>query len=379
MINVAIIDDGIRCIKQDDMLFDLMVNIDGNIVANNCDIQKTDSHGSYCAEIIKRYRTEAKIGSIRVLDPKTMQGNVISLIAALEYCLDKNIQIIHLSIGSIIQKDWPLIQKVVDMLFSSGKIIIGACSNKNIYTVPACLHNVIGVSTRKDLSDDQYEINKNNCDNIDFIASSKHQINDRLTPISNSYAAPLITAKVCEYLVSHPDSGYDEVRNYLVKNALNYTSEADIVKRESLIASYPEKLDFYYNTVKMPQQRENPIICFYDFSLKKLLKIKRLFIERGYSCLIITNYLMGNFNKTEYVNFSNRTIVTNAVKALNTFYNPEILILNILNVRDIDIEKYIQVDMVCREDLIITDEGVKLTMAKDIFPQLYDLLGGDYD
>ncbi|MCD6322585.1 MAG: hypothetical protein J7L77_06115, partial [Clostridiales bacterium] len=80
---------------------------------------------------------------------------------------------------------------------------------------------------------------------------------------------------------------------------------------------------------------------------------------------------------TEYINFSNEGIVGNALRALNTVYNPDLLIVGIYGLPDFRIINYINADIVCKDGILTTDEGEALEMDKDLFSQLYSILGGE--
>ncbi len=110
------------------------------------------------------------------------------------------IPIINLSLGTIDQDDFEYVQRITDKLIKNGQIIIAACNKNGMYTVPAMLPGVIGVKTDDKLIDNEY-VHADDLDGVDFIASSNHELTfvkgyTFRTTISNSYAAPTITAAV---------------------------------------------------------------------------------------------------------------------------------------------------------------------------------------
>lgn len=378
MINVCIIDDGIdeKFLKKS-MLYDFEVSENSIVTKKICLPERRKSHGTICARIICKYSPNASISSIRLHTDSERASRSKHLLTALDYCRHMDIDIIHMSLGSTAYSDIDSIHKVIQELSERGVIIIAACNNKNTFTVPACLPEVIGVCTKRGFEGEYYEINKNNCDGIDFVASSKHMIDERITPVSNSCAAPLITAKACNFLIDNPKAGFREVRDYLVENAGNYSDESDCLTREDLIKTKPEDLDCRYGSVIRPKDRENPLICFYEYPMEGLINLKNIFIQNGYNCLLITNHLLDDFIESEYINFSNSSIIENALKTLNTVYNPDLLIVGVYGLPDFGITDYIDADIVCKDGLLTTDEGEAFEMSKDLFSQLYSILGGE--
>ena len=378
MINVCVIDDGIndKHLKIP-ILYDLEI-LENNIVRKKNSItENRKSHGTICVKIINEYNPNVSISSITLRTNSDRASSSKHLLTALKYCRDLDIDIVHMSLGSIVYSDFREIHKIINDLSKQGKIIIAACNNRNIFTVPACLPEVIGVCTKHGFEGGYYEVNKNNCDGIDFIASSKHMIDGKLTALSNSCAAPLITAKVCDFLTDNPEAGFREMRDNLVKNAGNYTVESDYLMREDLIKIKPEKLEYRYGSVIRPQDRKNPLICFYEYPLKKLIELKNRFIQKGYNCLLITNRLLDDFIESEYINFNNNSIIENILKTFNTVYNPDLLIIGVYGLPDFKITDYTDADIVCKDGVLTTDEGEALEMEKDLFSQLYSILGGE--
>lgn len=179
------------------------------------------SHGSICAAIIKKYVPDCDIGSIKILDSDMHIGQSDQLILALEWCLQLDVSIINMSLGSIYFRDHERIRDLIARLIQKGSIIIAACHNMNLYSVPACLSGVIGVRTFDKYSDLQYSFNEMFLDQADFIASSRHMIRYQdkqimLTPYANSYAAPMITGMVHNILKRNKEAKVCEVKAALV-------------------------------------------------------------------------------------------------------------------------------------------------------------------
>ncbi|MCL2052356.1 MAG: S8 family serine peptidase [Lachnospiraceae bacterium] len=202
---IAVIDDGINVsyFGLKPLKRDLEVDEDLNIISRSNADQLCNTHGSICAAIILKHFPEAEITSIKVLDSKTRKGTLPQLLKALEWCLETRIPVINLSIGSTQFQDFSSIRRLITALYRQGSIIVAAYNNQNIYTVPASLECVIGVRHNKELKVGKYLVSNE----FEFLVEVNvphyfkniysHEIE---APASNSYAAPYITALVCQML-----------------------------------------------------------------------------------------------------------------------------------------------------------------------------------
>lgn len=231
MLNIAIIDDGIN---ENEVKVDHSWEVDCDLnIINVTSLNKIDheSHGTTCLKIINKYLNKEKsdkilINSIKVINFDTINGNIIRFVKALEFCLLLKIKIIHLSIGTSYYRDFEIVNKIINNLVKNGTIIIAALNNKKVITYPACLSCVLGVKTNADLKDSEYMYTDiTDIDNIEIIASSIHILRNKdgfyRSQISNSYAAPLITSKVVNYLLSEPNLSLDEVKSKLKLESTN--------------------------------------------------------------------------------------------------------------------------------------------------------------
>lgn len=228
---VAIIDDGVSKHIIKNLLFSIQVDDSGLI---NIYTGYTDklSHGSICATIIQKYAPDAQIGSIKILDSETKRGDCIKLERAINWCIKNNdIKIIHLSLGTVSVYDYISLLKTINKAYMHGIIIISACKNGSLTSYPASFSNVIGVQCDSTLKNDTYYARNPNYHGIDFSASSSHEIKALMatpyqgaTPICNSYATPVITAKVYSILADRPYMTFDLIKEELNKSSKIYIS-----------------------------------------------------------------------------------------------------------------------------------------------------------
>lgn len=171
------------------------------------------SHGTRCYAIYANAAQNLPCFDaycIKVLDTNTRFSSVDDLEAALFWCLDKKIDIISISLGTVCYHDFDRLQNIINLLVTNGTIIIAAHSNDNLLSYPASLRNVIGVRcdyTGKLLDEHQYILIRNALSNIDIISCSKYTglssiLYDDEIDNYNSYATPYIAALVHRAIIS---------------------------------------------------------------------------------------------------------------------------------------------------------------------------------
>lgn len=280
---IAVIDDGINSRYYPvigNLYFDLRVNEQNIIMHRRGYDPFTPSHGTTCAGIIKKYSPKAEIGSIKIISDNTHKAKLNQLITALEWCKENNIRIIHMSIGSREMKDVPIISQIVQKLIDKGSVIVAALTNTMNFSAPACLSNVFGVRTSSILKDDQFLCDDCGLASTPFVASSIHELTDytqttHTTPFCNSFAAPLITAKV--YKLLEKDTMLTPPRIYKL---LGGTDK---------IYSYPELLK---RTPLLSDAVDIPIICVDGkptSAARAVMEMNRLFLKEGYACVPFGN------------------------------------------------------------------------------------------
>lgn len=225
-IRMAILDDGVH---------PLACRLAGNVrIGDDLSVAVLEeqdvsfhSHGSVCARIVQNYAGLAKVDvfSMQILQEDTLRGNVARLLKALEMCVSMDIRLVHLSVGTYAYEDFAKLEEAVQRLLGSGSILVAAAGNRGTVTYPAYLPGVIGVKYHPELTDDEYIYCYDSLTRIHFQASSNHKLvldgQEEETPISNSYAAPLVTAKILSYLKADAYLDNKQVLRLLAENAGN--------------------------------------------------------------------------------------------------------------------------------------------------------------
>lgn len=259
-IKAAIIDDGVD-VSQFNDIRSLIVKKDLNIEENFC-VSDKNNHATTCLKIIQKFSDIGNMDwySIKILDDDSKLANINQFLKALELCTELGVKIIHLSIGTSIYNDFEYVAKYINRLCEKGVIIVAASSNNGTVTYPAYMNNVISVKNHNLLKDNKYIFNENPMDHVDFSASSSHIIridNDiNLTPHSNSYAAPIITAKVISILNNNPVASFEEVYSLLIKDSVNMKGKANTVYFDPL--SFDDRILLNFIT----DEKEENILSF---------------------------------------------------------------------------------------------------------------------
>ena len=197
-IHVCIIDDGV-C--EDEICTFKNVQIGNDKVINTFNVCKKNSHGTGCAKVIAKHaEKDILISSVSILN-RQCKGNVQSLCTAFEWCIENDVDIINLSLGSVFFKDKELLLNAVNHCAENGIVIIGATSNDGYVTYPASFTNVLCVRSFEKKGAKgcvaRYDTNLG-FGLFETQGSEKIYINgiEKTTSWCNSVAAPQITAKI---------------------------------------------------------------------------------------------------------------------------------------------------------------------------------------
>ncbi|MBD5468700.1 MAG: S8 family serine peptidase [Lachnospiraceae bacterium] len=231
------------------------------------------THASVCAGIfLREIHCPCELLLIRVLDADSLRGNIHALVAALDFCIGSRIDVINLSLGTSRIRDAELLQDKVSELTRHHMIIVAAESNRNQLTFPAAFENVIGVreltrANRRAPSDSILYRSKKRC--------FSYQGKSVMTGGYNSYAAPAVTARVCDCLAG----GITEVKR--IKRVL--------LRQRNIKKSRKRKRG----------SLDKPVICLNMRDEKKaageVKKILHFFASHGYEGVCISDTLQTDY------------------------------------------------------------------------------------
>lgn len=117
--------------------------LNGKVEASSSNTDRI-SHGTIVSQIIFQYGRYGQIYVLEILNDEE-KGDIQNLVTALEWCLNKDIDIINMSIGSTEKKDSKKIRFICKQLSRQGKIIVAAENNYGITSVPSKFTEVISV------------------------------------------------------------------------------------------------------------------------------------------------------------------------------------------------------------------------------------------
>ncbi len=232
------------------------------------------NHATTCFRIIQNYaHTLFDAVSIKILDDDTRRANKDALIAAFHWCMENDVRLIHMSIGTTEPRDCEAIREMIGKLTARGILIVAANSNRGVQTYPAYDSRVIGVECDNILEGSQFIYTPNALNGLRFRASARHRLQGskcRTTSLSNSYAAPLITAQLLILAEHEKRLTYDRAMEWLRENA--------VCTDESIFFSVPR------------EQERAVVIAFLGLDRLKtkqwMTEWKSLFVRDGYACVL---------------------------------------------------------------------------------------------
>lgn len=155
--------------------------------------QKT--HATCCLKVLENIVSDIEILHIEIMQGSNKLGNIYDLVRALEFSVEKGVDIISLSIGSTRLSDTVILHPVVKRAADKGIIIIAAQSNNGYITIPAAYSETIGVMSldrNTFLHSQIYRMPKNHLGIDVGVVVPEYK--------GNSFAVPEVTGRVCEVL-----------------------------------------------------------------------------------------------------------------------------------------------------------------------------------
>jgi hypothetical protein len=273
---IAIIDDGINeQLYQTGLLeHNIEVTPGFEIITRTGYDPYLPSHGTTCAAIIKQYAPAAVFSSVKILNDEAT-GVRTQLIQAIRWCVDNGIRLVNLSLGTVDYRDFDEIRKVVNYAYRQGLMIVAACDNRNIFTCPASLSQVIGVKCQPSgsLKKGEYVYHQYPPDGVEITARGRHTLakytgKKRITSPSNSFATPFVTAVVHAMLLKSPGITLDGIKEELRKGAANYSGE-------DYFPFLYQKIDWVEKAVvfKLGRDVNPPCHMRYFFTVEKMINI----------------------------------------------------------------------------------------------------------
>ncbi|MBP1904015.1 hypothetical protein J2Z32_000632 [Paenibacillus turicensis] len=282
-IQVAIIDDGINEHFIPFNLHNYEVKEGEVSLINNHFSPNELTHGTICSAIFCHYASNYEIHSLQIMQSGQHKTNVKHLVTALTWCLTHDIQLIHLSLGSIYFDDFKIISQIISELINHNVIIVAACNNKNITTMPASLPGVIGVRCDPlgQLGEGQFYYNDTTIHNIEVVSSCEYTLKDEKLVNAivkcNSFATPFISATVC---------------NIMQQGFYDIDSIKESLQRKSVESRHIYNFAYYERCIDSSNIIDVPIVTIIDdtnnLARGLIIELIKHFQSDGYHCIGIT-------------------------------------------------------------------------------------------
>jgi Subtilase family len=185
-------------------------------------------HGTAIAGIFREKLPAARVRVVKIFQSDLSASSQL-LFAALEWAIEANMKIIHLSLGTEREQDRPSLERLCRSAHEKGIIILAAARGHDDVIYPAALKSVIGVYWDKTCERDGIIFHPDNP--IEFGAwgyprplpglDRKHNF------CGSSFAVAHVSVRVARILEAHPTADSMRVKNELARDALTISSPTD--------------------------------------------------------------------------------------------------------------------------------------------------------
>ncbi len=180
-------------------------------------------HGTAIAGIFKEKLPDARIWAVKIFQSDLTASSKL-LIAALEWAIEANVEMIHLSLGTEREKDRQPLARICQLAYQKGIIILAAARGYEDIVYPAVFKTVIGVYWNKTCGPDSIISHPDNP--INFGAWGYPRPLPGLDPkhnfCGNSFAVAHVSVKAAQILVSNKDADSIMMMNRLSQEATSF-------------------------------------------------------------------------------------------------------------------------------------------------------------
>ena len=224
-IRIAIVDSGIDASHSGvgDVAGGIHIQIreEGEVLFLD-DYADCTGHGTACAGIIRKKAPDAMLYSVRIFDDSLLADGRV-LIAAIQWCIDNEMDMVNLSLGTTDVTFKASLQKICRKAVDAGVILVVAENNDGGESYPAVFPEVIGVTGGAIYEVDGFYYRKGQ--RIECVARGDEQrvcwLNGKhIMTGGNSFASPHITGIAAGLLKQHPKCSVQTVRLLLQEKAL---------------------------------------------------------------------------------------------------------------------------------------------------------------
>ncbi len=177
----------------------------GNI---QMDVDYSDriGHGTAVAGIIRENNPEAELIAVKIFTDK-LKASLSQLLAALEWAIERNTRIIHLSLGIDTEDSRKPLQNLCEKAVSRNLVIIASGHSPDVLLFPASFESTIGVCGEKSLHKNELIFHPDSA--IEFSAYAYARGIPGIPRESNfqghSFAAAHVTTRCVSIMAENPD------------------------------------------------------------------------------------------------------------------------------------------------------------------------------
>jgi hypothetical protein len=174
-------------------------------------------HGTAVAGAIREKAADAQLYAVKVFD-RALTTNIDAIINAIDWCVDNEMDVINLSLGTTNEKHRPAIQSAVARAAEKRTVLVAAYEMQGKPSLPGCLPSVIGVELDWEIPRDCCAL-KSPDDRAVFIASEYPRDIPGVPPERNlkgiSFAVANMTGFVARAREAAPKAPVDEIKALL--------------------------------------------------------------------------------------------------------------------------------------------------------------------
>ena len=180
-------------------------------------------HGTAVAGAIREKAPDAQLYAVKVFD-RALTTNIEAIIKAIDWCVDSEMDLINLSLGTVNIEHREVIEQAVARAAEKGTVLVAAREMSGKPSLPGCLPSVIGVVVDWQSSRDRYEVNRSG-DGTVFIASAYPRDIPGVPRERNlkgiSFAVANMTGFVARARELAPNASVDQLKRLLVEESTN--------------------------------------------------------------------------------------------------------------------------------------------------------------
>lgn len=274
------------------------------------------NHGTICAHIINTIMPNVYTFDIKIMNKN--KGEVENLIIALDWCCNKNVSIINISLGTTNYHDYIKMKDVISKLIQKGTIIVAAMDNAGLKSFPAYCEKVFGVRASTNMGKYGYYFTMEKSEPIEkkiIISYNEYIKNNRGDNIrigcANSFAAPVLTGKIAQMMSENQSLSFEKICDYFLKEFIPIKNTDDILKK---------KYQNHTCDIKIP------IINIDSSALEKLSSLYEWIEKQGYYAEVISDYksTIEVLPATFYC--GSKKLSNNILKMVEHIYKPDLIV-----------------------------------------------------